>query len=76
MKTDYELDELALDAEIQEGEHTGSKAKDVFCKQWANARTGLTTLQLLLSRKIVMSFVIGIIITVGDKIKDKFCSVN
>ena len=48
MNTDFTDDELALDAEIQEGEHTGSRAKDIFCNQWDSARIGLSTLQLLL----------------------------
>lgn len=76
MQTDYELDELALDAEIEEGEHTGSKAKDVFCNQWDNARTGLSTLQLLLSKKVIVSFAIGCIITIGDNIQKKFCGIE
>lgn len=76
MKTDYELEELELDAEIQEGENTGRKAKEIFCNQWENARLGLSTLQLLLQKKVIISFVIGIIITIGDKIKTKFCPIE
>ena len=55
MNTDFTDDELALDAEIQEGEHTGSRAKDIFCNQWDSARIGLSTLQLLLQKKIIVS---------------------
>ena len=73
MDTDFNDDELALDAEIQEGEHAGRKAKEIFCKQWHNARAGLTTLQLLLSKKVIVSFIIGVVITIGDKISVKFC---
>lgn len=74
MNTDFTDDELALDAEIQEGEHTGSRAKDIFCKQWDSARIGLSTLQLLLQKKIIVSFVIEIVITIGDKISLRFCT--
>jgi len=73
MNTDFTDDELALDAEIQEGEHTGSRAKDIFCNQWDSARIGLSTLQLLLQKKMIVSFVIGIVITIGDKISLRFC---
>ena len=74
MNTDFTDDELALDAEIQEGEHPGSRAKDIFCNQWDSARIGLSTLQLLLQKKIIVSFVIGIVITIGDKISLRFCT--
>jgi len=73
MNTDFTDDELTLDVEIQDGEHTGSKAKDVFCSQWDSARIGLSTLQLLLQKKTIISFVISIVITIGDKISLKFC---
>ena len=73
INTNFSEKDLVLDAEIQEGEHTGSKAKDLFCSQWENARIGLTTLQLLTSKKTIFSFILGIVITVGDKIQNKFC---
>jgi hypothetical protein len=73
MNTDFTDDELALDAEIQDGEYTGSRAKDIFCNQWDSARIGLSTLQLLLQKKMIVSFVIGIVITIGDKISLRFC---
>lgn len=73
MKTDFNDDELALDAEIQEGENKGRLAKDLFCKDWQYAKNGLVTLQLLTSKRTMFSFILGIVITVGDKLNERFC---
>lgn len=73
IRTDYYADELNLDAEIQEGSGKGSKARHVFCIHWDSARTGLLTLKFLLSKKIMISFIIGAIIKIGDKIQATYC---
>lgn len=73
IKTDFYYDELALEIQMKEGEHTGQKAKDIFCKNWDKTRIGLVALKLILSKKWMASLIIGAVIAIGDGIKERFC---
>lgn len=50
----------------------GKDAKSLFCQNWDNAKVALAAIELMVRNPIV-KLIIGIVISVGEGIKGKFC---
>lgn len=65
--TNVSMDEEAIH------EESGKPAKHVFCNNWDNARIGLEAIRTIVKNPIV-KVIVGMVITLGDSAKSKFCS--
>lgn len=54
-------------------ESTGEKAKDIFCKHWEQAKTGLELAQML-CKKSLLKWILGLAIIIGNKIEERICN--
>lgn len=64
------LENISIDFEAKaEG---GSKAKEIFCDKWDEARAALDLIVLMVKNPIV-KLIVTLVIAVGDGIKTKVC---
>ena len=67
----FKMENVSLDLEANvEGQDT--KAKDLFCDKWDEAKGALLLIQAIVKNPIVKLIVL-IVISVGDGIKEKVC---
>lgn len=71
--TDFNQKDLFYSAEIKEGEYAGHKAKEIFCENWNSSKMALTAIQAVLPKKVIIVWIIGLVIIIGDKVQEKFC---
>lgn len=74
MNIDKMTSDLDLEAELQseQGESTGEKAKDIYCKYWDESKKGLE-LAIMLLKNPIAKWILGLAITIGDKVKERIC---